>query len=545
VSTPPPETQEEYVAEANVSGRRGISVIWLVPLVALAVGAWLIYKAYTEKGPTITISFEEANGVVAGKTLVRYRDVEIGKVTKVGISEDLNRVTITAELDKDAERMLGENARFWVAQPEISVTGVRDLQTLLSGPYIGLDPDTEGASRYEFKGLDRQPLINEDQKGRYFNLKSPTSASLHRGAPVVFRGFSVGQIVGFNLVDDDSDVDVRVFIQSPHDERITENTRFWNVSGVDFEMSADGIKVNSKSMATILIGGITFGVPPAAKRGAPATEKTVLRLYENRTDAFKQNYTKHRFVVHFDDSVRGLNVGAPVEFRGVKMGEVVDVRAQFYADSLELRIPVYVDFEPERFEIIGELATDRDKQVSNFHKLIKRGMRAQLKTGSLLTGQKLVDINIYPNAEPVEVTYEDGLLVIPTIPTLLDSLTEKVTAILDNVERLPLEQIGEDLRGTLARVRKLVEEAEIQSAIDALTKTLGEAEVLVGKLNSEIVPPLGATLQQGERLTKRLNAETAPQLDDVLRELKDAARAIRVLSDYLEQHPDALIKGKN
>ena len=544
MSTPTPHEPEDLVAEAEVSQRSGISIVWLVPLVALAIGGWLAYKAFSERGPTITIDFKDAAGVIADKTLVRYRDVQIGKVTAVRVSEDLDEVTLTAELDKKATRILGKNARFWIAQPELSITGVRGLQTLLSGVYIGVDPDTEGETQRKFIGLEKQPFIIGDREGRYFVLTSPNRGSLNRGAPVLFYGFPVGQITDFDLIEDHTEVDVRIFIDGPHDKRITEHTRFWDVSGIDVEMSADGINVKTKSMAAILIGGITFGDPPGSKAAEPAAERTRFKLYPSRHEAFKPKYTRRRYLVHFHESVRGLNVGAPVEFRGAKMGEVVDIRAQFHTKELAFRIPVYVDIEPERFEIFGKIATDKIKRVSNFQTLIGRGLRAQLRTGSLLTGQKLIEIDMHPEAEAVEVTYEDGLLVIPTVPTVLDTVTEKVTDILAKIDRLPIEAIGEDLRGTLSRVRHLVEEAEIQAAIDALSSTLSEAKVLVGRLNDDVVPPLTTPLQQTSRFSNDLNTELTPQLSDVLRELQGAARAIRILSDYLEQHPDALIKGK-
>lgn len=544
MSTPTPHAAEELVAEAEVSRRSGISIVWLVPLVALAIGGWLVYKAYTEKGPTITIYFEEANGVTADKTTVRYLDVDIGKVTTVGISEDLNGVNVTADLDKAAARLLGDNARFWVAQPEISITGVRGLQTLLSGAYIGIDPDTTGKRRHHFIGLDKQPFISGDREGRYFVLTAPNRGSLNRGSPVLYRGFSVGEITDYKLVNNDTEVDMRVFIESPHYERINEHTRFWNVSGVDVELSADGVQVKTKSFASILIGGVTFGEPPGVEPGEAVAEGARLRLYASQDDAYQPHYTRRRYLVHFHESVRGLKVGAPVEFRGAQMGEVVDVRAQFHTDDISFRIPVYVDIEPERFEIIGEIPSAQAQRTDNFGILIKRGLRAQLRTGSLLTGAKLIEIDMYPDADPVDITTEDGVLVIPTIPTLLDTVTEKVTGILDKLDALPLEQIGEDLRGTLARVRHLVEEAEIQTAIDALTRTLSETETFVGDLNKKIVPPLTATLQHSKQFSGELNTEITPQLSDVMRELKGAARAIRVLSDYLEQHPDALIKGK-
>ena len=227
------------------------------------------------------------------------------------------------------------------------------------------------------------------------------------------------------------------------------------------------------------------------------------------------------------------------------MGEVVDLRAQFIADELAFRIPVYVDIEPERFEIFGELAGTDAERASNFQILVERGLRAQLRTGSLLTGQKLIEIDMHPDAEPVTIQYEGSLAIIPTIPTVLDTVTQKISGVLEKLDRLPIEEISEDLRGTMRGVRQLVEKAKIQEAINQLSGALATAEKLAEQLLDETVPALTATLKETEQFTKGLNTELSPQIDEALRELKDAARSIRIMSDYLERNPEALIKGKN
>lgn len=542
-----PTAESQLVAGTS----RGVSLIWLVPVIAVLVGGWILYKSYADKGPTITIEFTSAAGVVAGKTLVRYRDVEIGKITAVAINDDLSGVTVTAELQHGSERLLGKGTRFWVEQPEVSLTGVRGLETMLSGVYIGVDPDTKGRTRRSFAGLDDAPFIGSAQGGRYFVLDSPSRAAFNRGAPVMFRGYKVGQIVSDKLVADGSHVEIRVFVQAPYHEHITADTRFWNTSGVDVEMSADGIRVRSKALVSILIGGVSFENPPDRPADDTAPEEAHYTLFENRELAFEPNYRKLPVLVYFDSSVRGLSVGAPVEFHGVRIGEVTNIRLEMVAPELTLRIPVHLAIEPQRLSLVGQMtaaqaATRAAGGDGNIRHLIALGLRAQIKTGSLLTGQKLVDFDIQRDTEPVAQHYENGVLVIPSVPTMLDSVTEKVTGILDKLQQLPLEAISEDLRGALQAARHLMENADtdIGPALKSLTRTLDEADKFAQQLNTSIGPRATATLGQADAFAARLNTDMAPQMEEALRELKDAARAIRAMSDYLERHPDALLKGK-
>ena len=536
---------DQFVAEADVSSKRGISIVWLVPLVALVIGAWLTYKAYSEKGPTITVSFEEAAGVAAGKTIVRYRDVDIGVVTAVRLTDDLEGVTITAALDKGTERLLGKNTRFWVAQPEVSITGVRGLQTILSGVYLGIDPDTQGAPQRRFVGLENQPFITDDRGGRYFNLTAPNRASLAHGAPIMRQGFIVGEVVDLELDAENALVNIRIFVEAPHYQQITPQTRFWDISGFDLELSADGLKIDTRSLVSILIGGITFGSLNDSDGAKPAPEDSEYTLFATRKEAFRPTYRKRRMIVYFDESVRGLTAGAPVEFRGAKMGEVVDIRAQYDADNFTFRIPVFIDIEPERFEIIGTVDSSPETREANLQGFIDRGLRAQLKTGSLVTGKKLIEFMIIPDAEQAELVFENGMPVVPTVPTVLDSMTQKVAGILEKLERLPIEEISQHLLGTTRRVRQLVEEADVEQAIESLAGALDQAQELLAGMNQDVVPPFTATVENAEQFSRSMATEISPQLSETLRELRDAARSIRVMTDYLERHPDALIKGKN
>ncbi|UCC55483.1 MAG: MCE family protein, partial [Gammaproteobacteria bacterium] len=229
MATPDEPATPENISEAVIDAeKKGFPVVWLLPLVAVLIGGWLIFKTISEKGPEIVISFKTASGIEAGKTTLKYRDVTVGKVDNVTFSEDLSDVLVTATLEAGAERYLTENTRFWVVRPRIGAGGVTGLGTLLSGAYIAMEPSEKGTQSKIFVGLEKPPVITTDKEGTSYRLKANKLGSLSVGSPVYFRQFDVGEITEYQLVDDHSHVEIGFFVESPHDEYIREETKFWN-----------------------------------------------------------------------------------------------------------------------------------------------------------------------------------------------------------------------------------------------------------------------------------------------------------------------------
>ena len=406
------ETEFQDLPEAAVQTKRQISIVWLIPVIAMLIGSWLAYKGLSEKGPTVTISFESADGLEAGKTKVKYKDVEIGQVETIRFNADLSRVLVTAELVKEAGPYLKENTRFWVVRPRVTASGVSGLGTIFSGAYIGMDPGKEGESARRFQGLEIPPVVTTGMPGRDFLLKANTLGSLDIGAPVYYRQIQVGQVIGYDLDEKGKFITIKAFINAPHHKLVRKNTRFWNASGFDLKLDASGIKLNTESLVSIMMGGIAFDTPTSLEAGGPAKEGHVFRLYESRESIFERTYTqKAHYVLHFEGSIRGLTVGAPVEFRGIKIGEVVDIKAEFNQETLTPRITVLIETEPQRWETMGETTLDNKAQIET---LVAKGLRAQLKTGSLLTGQLFIDVDIYPDAAPAKVLYDEKYAELPT-----------------------------------------------------------------------------------------------------------------------------------
>ena len=526
------ETGASGAAQAVVKPKKSVSIVWIVPLVALLIGGWLVYKAVTEKGPCITITFQNAEGLEAGKTKIKFKDVEVGQVEEIHLSQDLSQVIVTAQLTRDTKDYLSENTRFWVVRARVAGGGVSGLGTLFSGAYIGMDPGKPGKTARSFKGLERPPIVTTDLPGRHFMLRAERLGSLNVGKPVYFRQIKVGQVVAYEMEKDGQSVDIKIFIHDPHHDLVRKNTRFWNAGGLDVSVDAGGIKVNTESFVTLMIGGIAFENPKDSEPVSAAREGEIFKLFESREDIYKKIYVKQtRWLLHFKGSVGGLSVGAPVTFKGIKLGKVLDIKLEFDNEVMAFRIPVEIEIEPERMTMTGKQTIDR-KRGNEI--LVEKGLRAQLKRGNLITGQLYIDLDMYPDEPPRKILYGGKYPELPTIPTPIEEITKGITRIVEKLEKLPLEQIGKDLRDTLAHLNK---------ASEQLLK-------FMQNLDEKVAPAATATLERSQttliKLDRLLSAEspTGYELKRALSELADAARNISVLADYLGRHPESLVFGK-
>ena len=503
---------ENDIPEAVVKPRRGISIVWIIPIVAALIGAWVAYKSFSEIGPTITITFENAEGLEAGKTKVKFKEVDVGLVKSIDLEKDLKHVLVTVQMNKGTKEFLTEKTRFWVVRARISAGTVSGLGTLLGGAYIAVDPVSGEKFAKEYTGLEQVPVVTTDQPGQHFLLKATRRGSLDVGAPIYFRQIKVGEVVSYQLSDDSESVYFKIFINEPHHLKVRENSRFWNASGIDVSLSATGLNVDMESAVSILTGGIAFEVPPGTPSGDVAPENTVFTLHEDRTAAFEQNITlREKYLLYFDGTVRGLTPGAPVEFRGINLGQVDSLDIEYDADRQDFLIPVVIEIQPQR---LSKNATDftSAERHNILEEFVARGFRAQLKTGSILTGKLYVDFDFHPEAKKEEIRYAKGYAVLPTIPTSLEELTRNVTAVLDKVKEFPFDKVGADMTRAIAN----------------LDKTLVQAEGTLKTIDN-------------------MFAEDSPfsqEVQQTLLELGDAARSLRVLSDYLERHPEALLRGK-
>lgn len=525
---PPAEapSAEEGIVDALLVERSGISMVWLVPVVAAVVGAWLAYTALTQRGPAITIRFESAAGLEANKTKIRFKDVEVGKVEAIELSEDLTHVDVHARLTKGSARYLTDRTRFWVVRARLSAGQVSGLGTILSGAYIGIDPSSEGESTENFIGLERPPAFTSDVPGRTFKLRSDTLGSLDLESPVYFRRITVGRVVSYELDPNGDQVTLEVFVRAPHDRRVRENTRFWNASGLDVSMSPEGFEVDSISLASILIGGVAFETPRLPLSAPTANEGTVFPLYANKRASKRPIIgIKVPFLLHFEQSAAGLVVGSPVDFQGIVVGQVSDVSLVFDERLRRPRISVLIDIEPERVRVTDvEILPERRQEIWNA--MVAQGLRARLSTHNLLTGQLAVSLDFHVGAAPAKIDWGAEVPEIPTVPSPIEELKAGLGEFMAKLNSLPLEPIGNELEGALSRLNTVL--GDLEQTTPALTGALERAEEALSSIEELVAP----------------DSQVSADLKRALREIADGARALRLLAEELEEKPEILIRGR-
>lgn len=508
----PDTTEGAVAADALIeTGSRRPSIVWLIPIVAALVGAFVAWRAISERGPGIEIRFATAEGIEAGKTKVRFKDVEVGVVEEVVLADDLSGVICRARMVNDAERFLRAGTRFWVEKARVAGGQVSGLGTLLSGAYIGVDPVLDGAAARSFAGLDEPPVVTTDQPGRRFTLRSYRAGAVPVGTPVFFRRIEVGRVVSSALDGSGDFVEIGIFVDAPHDHRVTRDARFWNASGFDVSVTADGVAVDTESLVSLLVGGIAFDTPARGSE-EPAEEAAAFVLHQSRKVAEEMVYgEKQYYLVRFSQSVRGLVVGAPVEFRGIPFGRVTEVQLEYDAERRTFDVPVVIEVEPGRISKRVPPAGDVAWRT-NLDAFVSQGLRAQLKSGNLLTGQLVVALDFHPEASTAAIDWTQPLPEVPTVPTPLEEITSSVTRIAQKLERLPIDEIASELRSSLEALRGTLVQTE---------RTLVTTQGLL----SPGSPVLG-------------------ELQRTLVELGEASRALGLAADQIEREPESLIFGR-
>ena len=561
---PLPARDQEPPLPAAVQHNRRFQLIWLIPIVAVAVAAWLGFQALEKNGPVVTLSFRSADGLVAGQTRVRHKAVDLGTVDTITLSPDLSHVVVTVRMQRAAADELTASARFWVVRPRLTAGNISGLDTVLSGAYIELDPGVQGSvpadRQYDFTGLDEPPAVRSDEPGLSYVLQASRIGGITSGSPVLYRDITVGEVLRYELSPDGQGFTVSIFVRKPYDRFVREGTHFWNASGVGLDLGANGVQLRLQSLQALVSGAVAFDTTPDARATPVSVEGTQFHLFHDAETAASAGYKKRlHFITHIDSSVRGLAVGAPVEAYGIKIGSVSDIHLVFDPAGSESHVDVRFEIQPER--ILPDKDIDSQSPFEVTKRLVARGMRVQLHTASYITGQLVLSMDFIDGAKPAEATQmADGTMVVPSVSGGLSSLTANLADLSAKLSRIPFDQIGADLQTTLHGASAIANGPELTQSLQQLRGTLASAQELVRSLNSgieplikrlpEIAQNLQATLGRTQTLVASADAaygghsQTKRDLDRLLAQLSDTARSVRLLADYLSQHPESLIQGR-
>lgn len=561
---------------AKITRSSNFSLVWFVPLIALLAGGWLTFKVLSEKGPEIKISFNSAEGFEVGKTRIRYKDVDIGKVKDIQLDNDLEKVIVTVEISKAIGKHLNINSQFWAVRPRISTQGISGLSTLISGVYIVMDP---GEAKVEgraviYIGLEEPPQIPSSAEGKSFSLTTNQLGSLDIGSPIYYRQIQVGEVINYKLHESGSHVNLNIFIRAPYDHLVHKNSRFWNSSGFDLSLGAEGIKAHMESLTTLMSGGIAFDTPRNLSAGIPVDEGKEYYLYPNKTSINEETPTlKLDYVLYFEETLKGLAIGASVDFRGTTVGKLLDKETRIDPISLNVQTPVLIELYPERLSLQDD-AIDPSEVIEA---MVAKGLKASLKTGNLLTGQMFIELEFDEKGTPGRIQDTGYYAKFPTAPGQFGQITRSISTLAAKLENMPLDDVVKNLNDTILEFKQLASAPENKQSLKNLEIMLAEISATsqkfghladsyasmspmldkaLGAVDTTLVTAEQTMKDVGETLTN-MNAtltETAGSFSEdstfhyklrvLMDELTEASRSLNALVDTIQRKPDALIFGK-
>ncbi|MBF0422036.1 MAG: MCE family protein [Magnetococcales bacterium] len=543
--------------------RRGssFSKFWLIPMVVALVAVWLVSVTLGSRGPMVVITFTSAEGIEAGKTKVRHKAVDVGRVEAVRLSHDFSQVELSVRLEAGTEHFLTASAKFWVVQPRLSLQGVSGLGTLVSGAYIEMEPgNEEGEIQTRFKGLETPPLVRSGAQGIKIRLATDKLGGLAAGSPVYYLGIPAGEVLGFDLNGSKDGVIIHAFIKNPYDDLVKINSRFWKISGIDLSLDANGVKLSTSTLSSLLLGGIAFETPATLETQEKAKSGNLFSLFEDQSAVTEATYRrKMPFMMYFDRSVRGLKPGAPVEFRGIKIGSVTEISMEFDRANTSFRVAVMGELEPERVKEIDDrnLVESSDELLQI---LVDRGLRGQLETANFLTGQLYVNLVMRPETPVHLVGMQNRYKELPTVPSNLDEISASVTSLLKKLQTFPSEEIGKNLNETLAGMKKTVTSPLVLEAVKAMRDSLNQLKATMVRIDGK-VDPLGRDLSAATQAATKVLTSTdqlminlnefmdpdAPlnyRILELTKELTATSRSIRAFVETVNRQPESVIFGK-
>ena len=547
----------EGESTARVRRSRMVAIVWLVPIVAFLVVLWVGFQTFANHGPEVTITFTSADGLEAGHTKIRHKDVDIGTVKRVVLTKDMSHVEVTVELERQVEDHVTSNTRFWIVRPRVSAAGISGLNTLVSGAFIEMDPGAQGAPTDHFAGLEEPPVVDdEDVPGTRFTLHADDLGSLGQSSPIYFRGINVGEVLGYELGKGAKKTDIFIYIHAPYDKLVRPKSHFWNVSGVSISAGAGGIRASTRSLEALLAGGLGFDTSDAAMWDAASPKDAEFHLYNNEDEADQQpTGPTVSYVANFPGGVHGLTEGSSVEVQGMRVGQVTDVHLEYDAKADTLRAPVTFEIDPTQLPIGKDQPKPSIVDVNKaMDHLVQKGLRARMGSANLLTGSRLIELDIVADAPAATVDYSGAVPQVPTVASGdLDALSASANQFMDKLAKLPIAEIGAGLHNILAHVDQATAGPELSRAVKSLDRSLTNLDQLTQKTNQQIGPILESLHRTADSADQTLEAaqhllgsggDRSRDLPALIHELTDSMRSIRALADYLDQHPEALLRGR-
>lgn len=598
-------TNKEYpTAQINPTSR--FSLIWIIPITAALIAGWLIFKYYDERGTMITITFDEAAGIEAKKTPIRYKDVQVGKVRKLSLSPDLKQVNVTVEIFPDMAKNIGKDTRFWVVKPRVTFQGISGLDTLFSGVHIGMDPGTKPSENAEaierYTGLSTPPTVTTGEEGTALILKTTSLGSLDVGSPVYYHKVNVGEVTGYRLNPDNDSIDVSIYVHAPYDKKIRTNTRFWNASGIELELTTAGVSARLESLTSLLIGGIAYETPKDEVGHEIMDRFISFKLYSSYKLANDdtQRLNKLFYVMYFDDTLHGLSDDSVIEFGGVKVGKVESILLESAKESTRVKTLVRASLRIDKFSIEG----DPEEAEQTLQNLVSDGLRAQLTVDSLITGAQYISLNmpssistsnkeelakvftllptnishaaVFPtetapaslmNFDPGEITQELNRAIV-SVTDLINSKDVKKTlkglaSTSENISKITSQLSKKGFSGELVKTLQVAQKTtdDISRLMNDSRKTMNTINGAAGKLQKDVSHTLRtvnnvsnklqrdtsktlATLNKGLKSTLSEDSALQYKLQQLINDLGEASNSFSVLADTIQRKPNSVIFGK-
>ncbi|MBT0587623.1 intermembrane transport protein PqiB [Alteromonas oceanisediminis] len=532
---------EPLEQSAIVKPAARFSKVWFIPIVALLIGLWMVFQQWLTQGPLITIEFQSATGIEVNKTPIKAKDLDVGIVKSIELKPDLTGVIITARMDNTVNELLTTDTEFWVVSPRVSFSGVSGLNTLLSGSYIAMEPANNGQQRSDFIGLERPPVTPLGTPGLHVTLNSADEFAFKEGDPIVYKGFKVGEFEDIYFNIEERVVYYNAFIEAPYHKLITENTRFWNVSGVKFNLASSGISVETGSLETLLTNGVTFGIPPGSPAGEQINKRTHFDIYSSFEAAADERFKlAAEFMLLIDDTVRGLTVGAPVEYRGIQIGEVLAINAVSPLPGTmlekEYAIPVLINIYP------GKVRQPDNQAGLEFvrrqiNRWVENDLRATLRVGNFLTGGLFVDLQHVKNPQPFTPIALLDYDYIPSASNEFTQITQKVDALLNKLNSMPLDDVVADIQQVIA-------------AMSATAESVAQtSQNFDDKINQFDIATLNQQIEDVTAQMQQLLADyaegsaTYSNVNGSMRNLQDTLREIQPILIRLKEKPNGLLFG--